>query len=726
MHSSFPLPKLGDLLRQAVTAIGLRPLLSERGLDKALDDAAIEARPESTAELISDLEQQLLKAVYAECGPFWHQWLDATWRHTRTTLQHLVKNIDEMSWSDEEGLDREKIQPPLCNGLLQSAQRQLPGPPLNALCARPFHAWVEWFTAQLAIERTVVLDRLELYLCADMRSLQRWLQGTPIKKSFWPFRAKVETCAEGTLSERQIELSTGWLMVAVALQNLPTALRIAVSQPSPHSPPSLDDVIQPFAQRERQWAFRGVRKLAIPLLMEIEELFASTEEHANAIQLGLQQLQQLIQQGTEHEQMQLQYQHDWLDARLAAFTRPHSEAVTLYQRAVEQAWWRKGANQHPLLTEALLFAVGAGDQRAAKHFWDKTFLLGLNHWPKRPLDEQQRRRLALAFEQRFHPLKAKDRVPPAVEMMVREGPFRVMGEALDAPNRKIKYADGRTRRTPLMQAVMEGTLDDVQKLLQQGGNPNDYIPESGEGPVSYAMRRACDQQDPAIMDHLLSTDLTAETVNRPASTKQETPLKLAIEMADAAAVERLLQLGARAESPCEYQASALCYATTLFHHSKRPETAWAIEQDLYVSGKTCGDAYDAKEGAAVDVDLLSRRRSILNMMQHPRHRELFQAVKEYYSRSVEDRHQVIEVLLKHGANPNRRYRVQPEHLAEWTPTLFAAEIGDLPLFELLLAHGGDTALTLMPSSSPLQTYDALWVAVDHNRQEIVRYLRTRL
>ena len=103
-------------------------------------------------------------------------------------------------------------------------------------------------------------------------------------------------------------------------------------------------------------------------------------------------------------------------------------------------------------------------------------------------------------------------------------------------------------------------------------------------------------------------------------------------------------------------------------------------------------------------------------MQNPRYRDLFQATKEHYSRPLEDRRQVIEVLLKHGANPNRRYRVQPEQLAEWTPTLFAAEIGDLALFKLLLSHGGDAALPLMPSNSPLQTYDALWVAVGHERR----------
>jgi len=75
-----------------------------------------------------------------------------------------------------------------------------------------------------------------------------------------------------------------------------------------------------------------------------------------------------------------------------------------------------------------------------------------------------------------------------------------------------------------------------------------------------------------------------------------------------------------------------------------------------------------------------------------------------------------------GADPNRRYKVAHEHMAEWTPTLFGAQLGDLDVFRALLQHGGDPDLTLMVSSS-LDRQDAMWVAASHGRHAIVDILR---
>ncbi len=178
-------------------------------------------------------------------------------------------------------------------------------------------------------------------------------------------------------------------------------------------------------------------------------------------------------------------------------------------------------------------------------------MLGLNRGPKRPLDEQEMRRIAFAFEKHFYPQKAKDRIPPATEYRGPDDAFQLGSKHLAKPNQRTKYAEGRTRKTPLMVAILEGTLGEVQQLIAAGGDPNDFIPESGEGPLSYAMRRACDHKDTIIMEYLLGFELATETANRPASTKRETPLKIAIEMANAPAVARLIELGADVEAPCD-------------------------------------------------------------------------------------------------------------------------------------------------------------------------------
>jgi hypothetical protein len=237
------------------------------------------------------------------------------------------------------------------------------------------------------------------------------------------------------------------------------------------------------------------------------------------------------------------------------------------------------------------------------------------------------------------------------------------------------------------------------------------------------MRRACNQGDPVIMDYMLQLDLSAETVNRQASTSRETPLKIAIEMADAEAVERLIVLGADVEQASDYVPSALCYAMLLLHgsiHRTDPN-----QEAAYLAGKTRADVHDAKDGFALDIQLATRRQMQAALRDaSPRNRAIFDAVMEHYIRPAELRRKVVLALLKGGANANRRYKVEPHHLAEWTPTLFAAQVGDIDIFKSLVEHGGDADMVLMQSSA-LERYDALWVAVDHGRHAIVDFLVKR-
>jgi len=237
------------------------------------------------------------------------------------------------------------------------------------------------------------------------------------------------------------------------------------------------------------------------------------------------------------------------------------------------------------------------------------------------------------------------------------------------------------------------------------------------------MRRACDRGDPVIMDYLLKLDLSKDTVNRQASTSRETPLKIAIEMADAAAVERLIALGADVEQASDYVPSALCYAMLLLHGSIHRTDP--TQEAAYLAGKTRADVHDAKDGTALDIELATRRqRQAAFRDATPRNRVIFDAVMEHYIRPAEPRRKVVQTLLRCGADANRRYKVEPHDLAEWTPTLFAAQVGDIDIFKSLIEHGGNPDLLLMQSSA-LERYDALWIAVDHGRHAIVDFLVKR-
>jgi len=107
---------------------------------------------------------------------------------------------------------------------------------------------------------------------------------------------------------------------------------------------------------------------------------------------------------------------------------------------------------------------------------------------------------------------------------------------------------------------------------------------------------------------------------------------------------------------------------------------------------------------------------------------MWKRVREYFRRPTKDHREVIQALLAGGANANRRYRVNAQDIEEWTPMLFAAEVGDLEVFRLLAEHPGrhrgNPTLTLTPTAG-LQRLDALWVAVNYRRHAIVSYLKNQ-
>lgn len=728
------IPPLGQLLRALIKAGNYRNFLVERGLDKNLDDLAGEAyaRQSSAFELMQEIEDACCKALAEDCGYEWAQFFRQAWFRTREALQALAQHADTSPVPLEKGCELfiQQFAVPMLSGFIQLAVSVRGGGNVDAWITHPLRAWLALAVSRSSIDEQRLLTNLANDLDADQRTIDRWLSGEPIGKLSWPYSPKVAATLGKKVGEPDVQALSGWLLVASAFQSLSPEIRDAVRRDSvlrKQQPWALENAIAKMNHEGHRLGDSPVRDEAVPLLNELQQCFSMKPRDSEVLRILLRQFQSLIEQAPPVLRPSYQYIHDWFSARHAALLGDKATALKLYAKAVSAAWWYAGPNQHPILNEALLYAVGVGDKDAANAYWDKTFMLGLNRGPKRPLDEQEMRRIAFTFEQRFFPQKAKDRIPPPMEFKASEDAFALGRKHLANPNQKTKYAEGRSRRTPLMVAIQDGTLDEVKALIAAGGNPNDFIPESGEGPLSCAMRRACDRKDPLIMDFLLGLDLLPETVNRQASTTRETPLKIAVEMANAQAVSRLIELGADVEAACDYLPSALCYAMVLLHGSLHRGDP--TQELAYFAGKTRADVYDAKEGAALDVDLAARRKRLHDLARASgRNREIMEAVFDYFIRPPEDHRAVIEALLAGGANANRRYRVEAHHLAEWTPTLFAAQVGDLDAFEMLVEHSGpnrgDPELTLMPPNS-LERFDALWVAIDHGRHSIVSYLMGR-
>lgn len=730
MSNTAILPSPGKFLRTLITASGYRLCFDSRGLDKDLDDLALEKRPGSNFELLQDCQAQWLRAIRADCGADWSNLIDSAWYRHSGLLRSFARDTDTTGMIPalaREALLRLLVIPEV-SGFIRRASREFPLLDVKTWWEVPFVAWLQVAASQSGLPEAQLRERLANHLNIDERTLERWQQGETIGTKLWPYQATVRALlVDSTLTTKQVERLTGWLVMVVALQSLSAELRDSIKRDFyMHAQLPLKSEQQVPAQLKRESADRSslpLRDQVAPVLADLDRLFADTRGNERQIRDRLDWLQALYERGTPMARAAHEYLWSWLSARLAANLEEKDKALELYAAACKQAWWRAGPNQHGILREALCYAVGVGDKVRAKHYWDRCYLLGLNNPPQQELDEQVLRRLSFEFERMFAPQEAVQRIPPAMRVEVMDKPFSPSSRDLANPNALRKQADGRIRYTPLMDAVLLGQLEDVKTLVQAGGDPNVFIPESGENALIMALRRAWDRQDADILQYLLTLDISPETANRSASTKRETPLQIAMNMANAGVVERLIALGADVEQACFTSASALIYAMALLHDSIHAHDP--AQLNAYLEGRVPADSFDAKGGAILDCELSAQRQGWHAMLADPWKKLIFEAVAQHYRRTVDERREVVMTLLAKGADPNRRYPGFNGHRDRWTPTLFAVQIGDLEVLKAMIDMGGDPWASL-EEDHPLSEKNALWVAVAHQRKTMVEHLLTLL
>lgn len=724
MKDKYLFPKLGELFRHIVTTTGYRSYFVEKGCDKDLDDMANESR--YSHELLCANEKKLWNAIGNDCGEDWYFYVHSSWQVTKQALLMAVLNVDSSAFIEKKDttLVDKYFSVPTLSQFVRLLQQRMAGPNILDWFDKPFSAWIKYAAISSGNTEKCALEKTANHFKIDERTIQNWMLGNPLGKAHQPYRTLVASLFSNVEQDsKKIDHLCGWLLLSIAFQSLEPDFRNRVMRDffiRPQHPWSMQQSIAKMQDLAVQQGASPYRNDIIKRLSEIEALFAERPVNFQKIKNELNNLNGLVAKLNATQQLAYQYIVDWFSARKAALEDNQAKALQHYKSAVDGVWWFGGQNQHPIINEALCYSVGIGKKIDADYYWDKTFALGLNKGPKSELDDQELRRISFAFENNFSPLKAKNRIPPAVRFGIDDDFSTLTKQQLSKPNQKVKLAERRLVVTPLMLAIQDKSLHEVKHAIEAGGDPNDFIKDSGEGPLSYALRRAADRKDTAILEHILTLDLSPEAVNRPASTQKETPLKIAIDMGNANVVGRLIELGADIEAQCGYSPSALCHAMAMYADSKDP-TSMKQEQ-RYFAGKIKADVYDAKDGAVLDIDLRARRQRFADLInKSERNNQIYQETKAYFLRKPEQYLQIIQLLLAQKADPNRRYKVEETHIEEWTPTLFAAELGNLELFKMMLSYGGNPNLSLMPPESFVK-YDALWVAVDHAKHEIVSYL----
>lgn len=708
-----PFPRLGEALRALITATGFRPFIEEKGLDKNLDDLFREPanRQGTLYELLEEIQGKFFGEVVRECGEGWN-FIIPEWENFCHIIQHVVQTVD-VSCSQSEKVrslfEEYFIIPFLAEFMLHAVKTQNGGD-AREWAARPFQAWLE-LASSLPGQKRAPKD-IERAIEKNPRSIERWKQCHPMESMSYPLRKKVGDILGESARMPDVARLAGWLYMARALQSLSPQIRASIGD-------YLERRTSPWDPEEARIkllkALDGMENPAF--IQKMNDL--RNEDPARKRAEIMRELMKLNPIWTQCEEN--------IEAALQADQKDNvKEVMNFLGRAVDVAWWRTGPVQSELLDKALKYAVGTGDKVAARAYWDRSFMLGLNRGPKRELDEQQMRSLSLAFEHDFPHRKAKLRVPPAFECMTFDEIEDMKNKSMKAPARKTAHAQGRTRRTALMNAILCSSLADVKKLIENGANPDEFIPESGENPLIYAMRHAEQTRDTSIMDYFLSLPLKPETVKRIASTEKDCPLMLAIDMGHAKAVERLIELGADIRLPIYQSASALLYAMHKFNEARQGGITPEI-QAQYLAGYGPVGSHEAKQGVVFDCQKADfRAMQMIRRMESfgaGRYTEIWKAVCAHYLPSPDDCRAVIHVLLEAGADVNLRYHV-PDNSFEWSPTLLAAEIGDLALFREILAYGGNPDQTLLVPG-PFEKRDALWIAIDHGNDAIVSFMQNR-
>ncbi|RYZ12469.1 MAG: hypothetical protein EOO70_09110, partial [Myxococcaceae bacterium] len=171
--NTFVLPQLGVLFRAAITSAGYRPRLTNLGLDKDLDDLALETRQGSSAELLVRLEDAVQRELAKDSGEQWAQVLRWSWGRTREAIQGVVREVETTHIATDAGSDivRAQFAVPMLSGLVGLAVKHFPGMDLDVWWRSPFAAWVKLAAAVGQLPEAEVVARLH----DTPRTTERWL-----------------------------------------------------------------------------------------------------------------------------------------------------------------------------------------------------------------------------------------------------------------------------------------------------------------------------------------------------------------------------------------------------------------------------------------------------------------------------------------------------------------------------------------------------------------------
>ncbi len=427
------------------------------------------------------------------------------------------------------------------------------------------------------------------------------------------------------------------------------------------------------------------------------------------------------------------YMLDWCEGRWCVLSGEEKAALGYYEQAADQALYRAGPSQRLILEEAISLAAYLGKKAAVKRLKHRALAMGLFSSRFSEFSEDAEvvsdweiDQLAQAFIQLF-PVQARFPEAAISTRLLPEFPFRMIDDVaaeklkpdLVNPNRVISIPtfDGRKYRRPqLIWFVSQDRAEYVQQLLDAGADLN-ISDNTGGSALLSAIQCAEGGWGRQVLELLLKLPHEKETLDRLTKRKRLSPLYLAVSLGDPEVVVRLLELGAAPDLSAGYppqtplylcvERFGFCRQGVVKQQLARRYLQPSLEdQEIFrrVSGGLAGAMGD---------------RSSLMSIGDPGKAEVVSGLLDHIvaeAAEVPRYHllRIAEVLLKHGADPNKKHSSPGPGR---TPLMLAAELDAADVFQCMVKAGGN------PSLEDDQGNDCLAIAHSFGSYEVLKTLR---
>ncbi len=265
------------------------------------------------------------------------------------------------------------------------------------------------------------------------------------------------------------------------------------------------------------------------------------------------------------------------------------------------------------------------------------------------------------------------------------------------PNRTMKIGMPWKKSMPqLIWSVLYKEVDIVKKLLDKGADVN-LCSVNNETAIGVAVENLQVDHYPTSVDFeifqlLAKQKHEKETLNKRTVKEKLLPIMSSVGTGRTEIVEQLLKMGADPDKrgPDDQTPLYVCIFYLVIVTNLKGELPDI--KSMPVSREVL-DSLRRNTGGHYGFTLKQQIVPYLSMINHP----LFNVLNSLWTEntmnrmSVDSLHDIVKLLLDYGADPNA---VQSCPLPGYTPLMYAAEVDEARLFEMMLANGGD----------PLKTY----------------------